>query len=63
LWLTASLGCVGDTIATTAATPPSIEDLLSGALPWIPKANLHSPFLAYENEDEFVRIPGSACRS
>ena len=55
LWLTAGLGCDGDTIAMTGATQPSIEDVVTGALPWIPKVNFHNPFLAYENGDEFVR--------
>ena len=55
-WLTAGLGCDGDTVATTAAAQPSIEDLLSGALPWVPKVNFRNPFLAYENGDEFVRV-------
>ena len=55
LWLTAGLGCDGDTIAVTAATQPSIEDLVLGAFPWIPKVNFHNPFLAYENGEEFVR--------
>jgi len=36
LWITAGLGCDGDTIAMTAATQPSIEDVVTGALPWIP---------------------------
>jgi len=39
----------------TAATQPSLEDLVLGALPWIPKVNFHNPFLSYENGDEFVR--------
>ena len=43
LWITAGLGCDGDTIAMTAATQPSIEDVILGALPWIPKVNLHNP--------------------
>jgi len=55
LWLTAGLSCDGDTIAVTAATQPSIEDLVLGMFPWIPKVNFHNPFLAYENGDEFVR--------
>jgi hydrogenase small subunit len=55
LWMTAGLGCDGDTIAVTAATQPSIEDLVLGTFPWIPKVNFHNPFLAYENGDEFVR--------
>jgi hydrogenase small subunit len=54
--MTAGLGCDGDTIAATAATQPSIEDLVMGAFPWIPRVNFHNPFLAYENGDEFVRF-------
>ena len=30
LWITAGLGCDGDTIAMTAATQPSIEDIVTG---------------------------------
>ena len=30
LWITAGLGCDGDTIAMTAATQPSIEDIVMG---------------------------------
>jgi hydrogenase small subunit len=55
LWLTAGLGCDGETIAMTGATQPSIEQLVMGALPWIPKVNFYNPFLAYENGDDFVR--------
>jgi hydrogenase small subunit len=55
LWLTAGLGCDGDTIAMTGATQPSIEDIVMGALPWIPKVRFWNPFLAYEVGDEFVR--------
>jgi hydrogenase small subunit len=54
LWITAGLGCDGDTIAMTAATQPSIEDILLEAIPWIPKVVLHNPFLAAENGDEFM---------
>jgi hydrogenase small subunit len=54
LWITAGLGCDGDTIAMTAATQPSIEDILLGAMPWIPKVVLYNPFLAAENGDEFM---------
>jgi hydrogenase small subunit len=55
VWITAGLGCDGDTIAMTAATNPSIEDLVLGALPGIPKVRLHNPVLSYENGDEFMR--------
>ena len=56
LWITAGLSCDGDTISTTAATQPSIEDLVLGALPGIPKIKLHNAVLAYENGDEFLEI-------
>src|SRR2546429_10022140 len=55
LWITAGLGCDGDTIAMTAATNPSIEDLVLGAIPGVPKITLHNPCLAYANGDEFMR--------
>ena len=54
LWITAGLGCDGDTIAMTAATQPSLEDLLQGGVPWIPKVTLHNPFLDQKNGDEFL---------
>src|SRR5579863_7794157 len=55
LWITAGLGCDGDTIAMTAATQPSIEDVVLGSMPWIPKVHLHNPFLAQENGEDFLR--------
>jgi hydrogenase small subunit len=60
LWLTAGLGCDGDTIAMTAATQPSIEDILSGGIPWTPKVKLINPVLAYENGDDFLQFFHSA---
>jgi hydrogenase small subunit len=54
LWITAGLGCDGDTIAMTAATQPSLEDLLSGVLPWLPKIHLHNSFLSFDNGEEFM---------
>ncbi len=55
LWITAGLSCDGDTVAMTAATTPSIEDLVLGSIPGIPKINLHNPVLAYGVGDEFLR--------
>ncbi len=55
LWLTAGLGCDGDTIAVTAATQPSIEDVLLGGIPGLPKVHLHNPVLAYQNGDDFLK--------
>jgi len=54
LWINAGLSCDGDTIAMTAATQPSVEDLVLGGLPWIPKVNFLNLFLAYENGDDFM---------
>ena len=56
LWITAGLGCDGDSVSITAATQPSIEDVLLGAIPGLPKVHLHNPVLAYENGDEFMRF-------
>src|ERR1700757_2730815 len=55
LWITAGLGCDGDTIAMTAATQPSIEDIVLGGIPWIPKVRFHNPFLSSANGDEFLK--------
>jgi hydrogenase small subunit len=55
LWITAGLGCDGDTISMTAATQPSIEDILLGAIAGLPRVRLHNPVLAYHNGDEFLK--------
>jgi len=55
IWLTAGLGCDGDTISITAATQPSLEDLILGALPGVPRVRFHNPVLAYENGRDFLR--------
>ena len=55
LWLTAGLGCDGDSVSITAATQPSIEDVLLGAIPGLPKVHLHNPVLAYEVGDDFMK--------
>src|SRR5580658_3511860 len=54
LWINAGLSCDGDTIAMTAATQPSVEDLVLGNMPWIPKVNFLNAFLAFENGEEFM---------
>jgi hydrogenase small subunit len=55
IWITAGLSCDGDTVSITAATQPSIEDLILGAIPGIPRLKLHNPVLAYENGDDFMQ--------
>ncbi len=54
LWITAGLSCDGDSVSTTAASQPSIEDIVMGAIPGLPKVHLHNPVLAYEVGDEFM---------
>jgi hydrogenase small subunit len=54
VWITAGLSCDGDTVAITAATQPSIEDVLLGAIPGLPRVHLHNPVLAYEVGDSFM---------
>jgi hydrogenase small subunit len=56
LWLNGGLSCDGESVAMTGATQPSVEDLVMGAIPGLPKVRLHNPFLAYENGDEFLNL-------
>ena len=55
IWMTAGLSCDGDSVSITAATQPSIEDVLLGAIPGLPKVHLHNPVLAYEVGDDFMK--------
>src|SRR3981081_3033794 len=55
-WITAGLGCDGDSVSITAATQPSVEDVLLGAIPGLPKVHLHNPVLAYETGDDFMKF-------
>jgi len=47
LCITAGLSCDGDSVSTTAATLPSLEDVILGAVPNLPKVHLHNPVLAF----------------
>jgi hydrogenase small subunit len=62
LWITAGLSCDGDSVSITAATQPSLEDVLLGAVPWLPKVRLHHPVLAYETGDAFLEPFRKAAR-
>jgi len=55
VWITAGLGCDGDSVSITAATQPSVEDVVMGAIPGLPKVHLHNPVLAYEVGDDFLK--------
>ena len=55
IWMTTGLGCDGDSVSVTAASQPSIEDVVMGAIPGLPKVHLHNPVLAYECGDDFMK--------
>jgi hydrogenase small subunit len=55
LWINAGLSCDGESVSITAATQPSIEDIVLGALPGLPKVFFHCPLLSYQNGDDFLR--------
>jgi hydrogenase small subunit len=54
LWITAGLSCDGDTVSITGASQPSLEDVVLGVLPGIPKVRLHHPVLATEAGEAFL---------
>ncbi len=54
LWMNAGLSCDGDSVALTAATQPSVEDLAMRALPGLPKVAFHWPLVDYQNGGEFL---------
>jgi hydrogenase small subunit len=54
LWITGGLGCDGDSVSITAASQPSIEDVVLGAIPGLPKVHLHNAVLSYSVGDEFL---------
>ena len=48
LWINAGLSCDGDSVALTAATQPTIEEIALGALPGLPKIAVHWPLIDFE---------------
>jgi hydrogenase small subunit len=60
LWINAGLSCDGDSVALTAAMQPSIEDIVFGTLPGLPKVAVHWPLIAPEvgpvgGDDDFIQ--------
>src|SRR3569832_387999 len=47
LWTSEGMSCDGDTVSVTAAMRPSIEDVVLGLIPGLPKVHLHNKVLAY----------------
>ena len=52
-WL-AGMSCDGCSIAAVGAQNPSVEQLVSGAIPGLPPVILHHPVLATEAGEEFI---------
>jgi hydrogenase small subunit len=62
LWTSEGMSCDGDSVSMTAATLPSIEDVVLGAVPGLPKVHLHNKVLAYETGDRFMEPFHQAAR-
>ena len=54
LWL-AGMSCDGCSVAVTGATSPSVEDLLTGRLPGVPRLVLHHPVISTEAGEAFMK--------
>lgn len=52
-WL-AGASCDGCSISTLGATSPSVEDLINGRIPGVPKVILHHPVLSVSSGKEFM---------
>ena len=48
LWINAGLSCDGDSVALTAATQPTVEEIALGALPGLPQVAVHWPLIDFE---------------
>jgi hydrogenase small subunit len=58
----AGMSCDGCSVAVTGATNPSVEDLLAGRIPGIPKVVLHHPVLSVGAGSEFMAPFHAAAR-
>src|ERR1700733_5709236 len=56
LWINDGMSCDGDSISIPPPTQPSLEDVILGAIPGLPKVHLHNPDLAYEVGDDFMKF-------
>ena len=62
LWINAGLSCDGDSVALTAAMQPSIEEIVLGALPGLPKVAVHWPLIDFECGPGGMGEPGETFR-
>jgi hydrogenase small subunit len=54
LWISEGMSCDGDSVSMTAAMQPSIEDVVLGLIPGIPKVHLHNKVLSKAAGDDLV---------
>ena len=54
LWISELMSCDGDSVSVTAAMQPSLEDVVMGNIPGLPRVHLYNKVLAYQNGDEFM---------
>jgi hydrogenase small subunit len=54
LWISEGMSCDGDSVSITAAMQPSIEDVVLGLVPGLPKVHLHNKVLAFETGRDFL---------
>ncbi len=47
LWTSEGMSCDGDSVSVTAAMQPSIEEVVLGVIPGLPRVHLHNKVLAY----------------
>jgi hydrogenase small subunit len=62
LWISEGMSCDGDSVAMTAATQPSLEDVMLGLIPNLPKVHLHNKVLAKATGDDLVAPFDAAAR-
>src|SRR5438270_1576933 len=55
LWINAGLSCDGDSVSLTNATLPSVEDIVMGGIPGLPKVVVHWPLVDYQVGDDFMQ--------
>src|SRR6201995_1634010 len=55
LWVTVGQSCEGDSVAMTSATNPSLEDIIQGVIPGMPRVVIHNQVIAFETGQEYIQ--------
>src|SRR5438270_8263706 len=63
LWISEGMSCDGDSVSVTAAGQPSLEDVVLGAIPGLPKVHLHNKVLSPTLGGEEFRKPFRQARN